>query len=131
MSNFWIINFRNYFSPINVIFPSIFLSGGYKSSSSNTTSNSRPPGSTATSGSSESSTSSNASNAHRNRNLLDSYHDFAMQIFGSNHGQEVEIQFLHAVENGDEERVENLLKRRSHEVCFGLSFTVQFKETVE
>ena len=43
-----------------------------------------------------------------------------MQIFGhSNQSQDIEERFLQAVADGDVDRVENLLKRRSHEVGTG------------
>ena len=43
-----------------------------------------------------------------------------MQIFGhSNKSQDIEERFLQAVADGDVDRVENLLKRQSHEVGIG------------
>ncbi|XP_022096379.1 uncharacterized protein LOC110982351 [Acanthaster planci] len=60
--------------------------------------------------------SASSTNSYRNRTLLKTYHDFAMQIFNPGHAQDVENLFLAAARDGDLERVENFLRRRSSEI---------------
>ncbi|XP_071851375.1 uncharacterized protein [Apostichopus japonicus] len=74
-------------------------------------------GSQASSTSGSAPSSATSSGSHRNRQLLKSYHDFAMHVFSNNKvTQEAERLFLAAVRDGDYERVENFLKRRNREV---------------
>ncbi|XP_071795773.1 uncharacterized protein [Asterias amurensis] len=60
--------------------------------------------------------SASSTGSHRNKRLLKTYHDFAMQIFNPGHAQDVENLFLAAARDGDYARVENFLRRRSHEI---------------
>ncbi|XP_033099233.1 uncharacterized protein LOC117102891 [Anneissia japonica] len=60
--------------------------------------------------------SASSAGSHRNPNLLRSYHNLAMHLFNTGPEREVEKLFLVAARDGQYDRVENFLQRRSHEI---------------
>ncbi|XP_071954850.1 uncharacterized protein [Antedon mediterranea] len=64
----------------------------------------------------KSSESPSSAGSHKNRNLLRCYHDLTMHLFNTGHEREVENLFIAAARDGQYDRVENFLQRRTHEI---------------